>query len=78
MANSAISPKDYRVAVRAESTNGSDPGIGSSISYLDVDSIGFPSLNVTQSLDVRTGVGRLFNETDDKGIGRYFDSALST
>jgi len=64
MANAAFSPKDYRVAVRAESTNGSDPGIGSSISYLDVDSIGFPSLNVTQSLDVRTGVGRLFNEGD--------------
>jgi hypothetical protein len=60
----SFSPKDYRVAVRAEATNGSDAGIGSSISYLDVDSIGFPSLNPTQALDVRTGVGRLFNETD--------------
>ena len=64
MANAAFSPKDFRVAVRAEATNGSDAGIGSSISYLDVDSIGFPSLNVTQSLDVRTGVGRIFNEGD--------------
>jgi len=64
MANAAFSPKDYRVAVRAESTNGSDPGIGSSISYLDVDSIGFPSINITQSLDVRTGVGRILSETD--------------
>ena len=60
----AFSPKDYRVAVRAEATNGSDPGIGASILYLDVDTIGFPSVNVTQSLDVRTGVGRLFNEGD--------------
>ena len=60
----SFSPKDFRVAVRAEATNGTDPGIGSSILYLDVDSVGFPSLNVNQALDVRTGVGRLFNETD--------------
>ena len=64
MANAAFSPKDYRVGVRAESTNGSDPGIGSSVSYLDVDSVGFPTLNVNQSLEVRTGVGRIFNEGD--------------
>ena len=64
MANAAFSPKDYRVAVRAESTNGSDPGIGSSISYLDVDSIGFPSLNINQALDVRTGAGRILGEVD--------------
>tara|TARA_R100000808_G_scaffold24686_1_gene57600 strand:+ start:1737 stop:2732 length:996 start_codon:yes stop_codon:yes gene_type:complete len=64
MANAAFSPKDYRVAVRAESTNGSDAGIGSSISYLDVDSIGFPSLNINQALDVRTGVGRVLGEID--------------
>ena len=64
MANAAFSPKDYRVAVRAESTNGSDPGIASSILYLDVDSIGFPSLNVNQSLDVRSGAGRTFKDED--------------
>ena len=64
MANASFSPKNYRVAVKAETTNGSDTGIGSSILYLDVDSIGFPSLNINQSLDVRTGVGRLFNEGD--------------
>ena len=64
MANAAFSPKDYRVAVRAESTNGSDAGIGSSISYLDVDSVGYPNVSVNQSLEVRTGVGRLFNEGD--------------
>ena len=46
MANATFSPKNYRVAVRAESTNGTDAGIDSSISYLDVDSVGFPSLNV--------------------------------
>ena len=64
MANAAFSPRDYRVAVRAESTNGTDAGIGSSISYLDVDSIGFPSLNLNQSVDVRTGAGRILNEVD--------------
>ena len=64
MANAAFSPKDFRVAIKAESTNGSDAGIGSSINYLDVDSVGFPTLNVNQSLDVRTGVGRIFNEGD--------------
>tara|TARA_Y100000004_G_scaffold112757_1_gene126612 strand:+ start:10830 stop:11822 length:993 start_codon:yes stop_codon:yes gene_type:complete len=64
MANAAFSPKNFRVAVRAESTNGTDAGIGSSISYLDVDSIGFPTLNVTQGLDIKTGVGRLFKEVD--------------
>ena len=60
----AFSPNDFRVAVKAETTNGTDATITSSINYLDVDSIGFPSINVTQSLDVRTGVGRLFNEGD--------------
>tara|TARA_Y100001938_G_scaffold139607_1_gene206690 strand:- start:404 stop:1396 length:993 start_codon:yes stop_codon:yes gene_type:complete len=64
MANAAFSPINYRVAVRAESTNGSDAGIGSSISYLDVDSIGFPSLNVNQGLDIKSGTSRLFNEND--------------
>ncbi len=64
MANAAFSPKDFRVAIKAESTNGSDAGITSGINYLDVDSVSFPTLNVNQSLDVKTGVGRLFNETD--------------
>ena len=57
MANAAFSPKDYRVFIKAESTNGSDAGIGSSILQLDVDSIGFPSLNLNQVAEVRTGVG---------------------
>ena len=64
MANAAFSPKDYRVAIKAETTNGSDTGIGSSINYLDVDSVGFPSLNLNQSLDVRSGAGRILNELD--------------
>jgi hypothetical protein len=64
MANAAFSPKNYRVAVRAESTNGTDPGIGSSILYLDVDSVGFPGLTVSQGLDKRNGPSRLFNEGD--------------
>ena len=64
MANAALSPKNYRVAVKAESTNGSDAGITGSILFLDVDSIGFPSMNINQSLDVKTGVGRILSETD--------------
>ena len=64
MANATFSPKNYRVAVRAEATNGSDAGIGSSISYLDVDSVGFPSLNVNQNTEIRTGVGRILSEVD--------------
>jgi len=64
MANATFSPKNYRVAVRAESTNGTDAGIDSSISYLDVDSVGFPSLNVNQNTEIRTGVGRIFSEVD--------------
>ena len=64
MANASFSPKNYRVAVKAESTHGSDAGITASVLYLDVDSIGFPSLNVTQAVDVKTGVGRILSETD--------------
>ena len=64
MANAAFSPKNYRVAVKAESTHGSDAGITSSILFLDVDSIGFPSMNINQTLDVKTGVGRILSETD--------------
>ncbi len=61
MANATLSPKNYRVAVKAESTNGTDAGITGSILFLDVDSIGFPTMNINQSLDVRTGVGRILS-----------------
>lgn len=64
MANAAFSPKNFRVAVKAESTNGTDAGITSSILFLDVDSVGFPSMNVNQTLDIKTGVGRILNESD--------------
>ena len=64
MANATFSPKDYRVFVKAESTHGSDAGIGSSILQLDVDSIGFPSLNLNQVAEVRTGVGTIAQEVD--------------
>ena len=64
MANAAFSPKNYRVAVKAESTHGSDAGITSSILFLDVDSVGFPSMNMNQTTEVKTGVGRILSETD--------------
>ena len=64
MANAAFSPKNYRVAVKAESTHGSAAGITSSILFLDVDSVGFPSMNMNQTTEVKTGVGRILSETD--------------
>jgi len=64
MANQAFSPKNFRVAVKAESTNGTDAGITSSILFLDVDSIGFPTMNINQTLDIKTGVGRILSESD--------------
>ena len=64
MANASFSPKDYRVFVQAESTNGTDAGIGGTLLQLDVDTIGFPSLNLNQVADVRTGVGSIAQEVD--------------
>ena len=64
MANASFSPKDYRVFVQAEATNGTDAGIGGTLLQLDVDSIGFPSLNLNQVADVRTGVGSIAQEVD--------------
>ena len=56
----AFSPKEWKVAVLSDATNAGATSIGSTMLQLDVDSIGFPSLNVNQALDVRSGVGRTF------------------
>ena len=65
MAKSAIafSPKQFSCWVKAE-TNGGTSTQGTSMMQLDVDSVSYPSLNVTQVLDVRTGSGRVLKDSD--------------
>jgi len=60
----AFSPKEWKVGIVSDATNAGATGIGSTMYQLDVDSIGFPSLNATQKLDVRSGVGRTFKDED--------------
>ena len=60
----AFSPKEWRVAIVSDATNAGATGIGSTMNQLDVDSVGFPTLNVNQKLDVRSGVGRTLKDED--------------
>lgn len=60
----AFSPKEWRVAIASDSINAGTSGIGSTMYQLDVDSVGFPTLNVNQKLDVRSGVSRTFKDED--------------
>jgi hypothetical protein len=60
----AFSPKEWKVGIVSDATNAGATGIGSTMYQLDVDSIGFPSLNATQKLDVRSGVSRTFKDED--------------
>ena len=60
----AFSPKEWKVAVVSDATNAGATGIGSTMNQLDVDSISFPTLNVTQAMDVRSGVGHTLKDED--------------
>tara|TARA_R100001443_G_scaffold39447_1_gene52749 strand:+ start:1304 stop:2290 length:987 start_codon:yes stop_codon:yes gene_type:complete len=60
----AFSPKEFKVAVVSDASNAGATGIGSTMNQLDVDSVGFPSLNLNQVLDVRSGAGRTFKDED--------------
>ena len=60
----AFSPKEWKVGVVTDATNAGATGIGSTMYQLDVDSVGFPSLNVNQKLDVRSGASRTFKDED--------------
>ena len=60
----AFSPKEFKVAVVSDATNAGTTGIGTTMLQLDVDSISFPSLNVTQAMDVRSGVGHTLKDED--------------
>ena len=60
-----FSPKEFKCFVISDATNAGTTGIhASNMLQLDVDSISFPSLNVTQALDVRSGVGHTLKDED--------------
>jgi hypothetical protein len=61
----AFSPKEFQLWIASDATNSGTSGIHASNMYqLDVDSVGFPSLNVNQVLDVRNGVGATLKDED--------------
>ena len=61
----AFSPKEFKCFVISDATNAGTSGIHSSnMQQLDVDSVSYPSLNVTQALDVRSGVGATLKAED--------------
>ena len=61
----AFSPKEFQVFIISDATNAGSTGIhASNMHQLDIDSVGFPTLNVTQALDVRSGVGRTLKDED--------------
>ena len=61
----SFSPKEFTCWIISDATNAGTSGIhAANMHQLDVDSVGYPSLNVTQALDVRSGVGRTFKDED--------------
>jgi len=62
----AFSPKEFKCFIISDSSSSAGTsGIhATNMLQLDVDSVGYPSLNVTQVLDVRSGVGNTFKDED--------------
>ena len=61
----AFSPKEFTCWIISDATNAGTSGIhASNMHQLDVDSVSYPSLNVSQALDVRSGVGRTLKDED--------------
>jgi len=61
----AFSPKEFKCFIISDATNAGTSGIHSSnMLQLDVDSVSYPSLNVTQALEVRSGVGNTLKDED--------------
>ena len=60
----ATSPKEYSCWIINESTAGTSALHASNMYQLDVDSIAYPSLNVNQTLDVKSGLGRTLKDED--------------
>ena len=60
-----FSPKEFKCFIISDATNAGTSGIHSSnMLQLDVDSVSYPSLNVNQVLDVRSGVGHTLKDED--------------
>ena len=80
IAAQAFSPKEYTVWIISDATNAGTTGAHASNMYqLDVDSVGFPSLNVNQALDVRSGGGRVLKDEDffQDNVLRVLEVSLS-
>ena len=60
----AFSPKEYSCWIANETAAGTSALHASSMYQLDVDSVGYPSLNVNQVVDVKTGLGRTLKDED--------------
>ena len=76
----AFSPKEFKCFVISDATNAGTTGIhASNMSQLDVDSVGFPSLNVSQALDVKSGAGHTLKDEDffQDNIARVVELSLS-
>ena len=76
----AFSPKEFKCFVISDATNAGTSGIHSSNMYqLDVDSVGYPSLNVTQALEVRSGAGHTLKDEDffQDNVMRVVELSLS-
>ena len=58
------SPKEYSCWIIIETTAGTSAVHASNMYQLDIDSVAYPSLNVNQVLDVKTGLGRTFKDED--------------
>ena len=60
----AFSPKEWKVAIKPETVAGGTSIASGAMYQLDVDSISMPSLNVNQSLDLRTSGSRFLQQQD--------------
>tara|TARA_R100001443_G_scaffold117442_1_gene142741 strand:- start:2028 stop:3032 length:1005 start_codon:yes stop_codon:yes gene_type:complete len=61
----AFSPKEFQCWIISDATSSGASGIhASNMHQLDVDSVSYPSLNVVQALDVRSGVGQTLKDED--------------
>ena len=60
----ALSPKNFQVFIKTESTAGTSVLATTGMDALDVDSVGFPSLNTTIVTEVRTSAVSLFQSAD--------------
>ena len=64
ISTSAYSPKEFQVLIAEQDAFGTiEASGGNAYHALDVDSVGSPSLNPVQALDVRAG-GRVLMKTD--------------